>query len=185
MSLPPVRRAGFRAAVALAAVAFLLAGCGLFGKSEKKPPCPRVSILADTAQLAKFRPGEGRDLTDVEYEAEIVGFGGNCEFTDRGSTVETVLTVRIVAARGPALAGPSVTVPFFVAIADRNQRIIAKEVFDSPIAFAPGQRRVGVAEEVVQRIPIAAGWRSTDYEILLGLQLSAEQLDYNRRRRGF
>jgi len=171
------------AALAVGAL-LMLSGCGVFDR-EVKPPCPRVGILGDAATMIQFRPGAGRDLTDVEFEAEIIGFTGDCEFRNRNAQAVVTVNVQIVGARGPAAKGDSMTVPFFVAIVDRDQRILARETFASKIDFPAGRRRAGVAEEMEQKIPIPADRRSSDFEILIGLQLGQAQLDYNRQKRGF
>lgn len=171
----------WKAALA-AGIALPLGACGLFDRKAPEP-CPRVAILADTASVTQFRPGAGRDLTDVTYEAEITGFKGACEYKDRGETVVVTAALQIVATRGPAGSAEAVSLPFFVAVADRGQSILAKEVFQSRIEFKPGRRRAGVEEEMEQKIPLR-GRRGTDYEILVGFQLDPGQLDYNRRKRG-
>ena len=179
-----ITRSLSRGAALAVCAGLMLSGCGLFDR-EVKPPCPRVGILGDAATMTQFRSGAGRDLTDVEFEAEIIGFTGGCEFGDRNTKVVVTVNVEIVALRGPAAKGDSITVPFFVAITDRDERILARETFASKIDFPSGRRRAGVAEEMEQKIPLAAGRRSSDVEILIGFQLGQAQLEYNRQKRGF
>ena len=72
--------------------------------------------------------------------------------------------------------------PFYVAITDVSENIIAKETFGSKMDFQQSRRRVGVVEEITQTIPLA-GRRPAEYEILVGLQLTADQLEFNRKAR--
>ena len=60
-----------------------------------------------------------------------------------------------------------------------------KNVFQSQAEFGQGQRRIGLTESSREVIPLPDGQISLDYEILVGLQLTEEQLAYNRRERGF
>lgn len=160
--------------------------CGAFDRSAP-PTCPRIGILADAASLVKFRAGPGRDLTDVEHEAEILNVDRTCELRDKGAAVEVVLTIQMAAARGPAAPeAATVPLPYFVAVVERaSQRIVGRESIAGQIDLPPGRRRAGVGEEITERIPLGAGRSPADYEILVGLELTQEQLEYNRRRRGY
>lgn len=151
---------------------------------ENPPPCPRAAIVADVAQLTQFRQGPGRDPTDVEYAAEILEFGGSCEYRDKNSVVTVVTTISVVAELGPAASTRRVSVPYFVAIIDAENNILAKTTFDAAIEFPEGRRRAGVSEQTEQRIPLPAPGKGIDYEVLIGLQLTADQIDFNRRKRG-
>ncbi len=168
------------------ALALSLAGCGAFDR-EPPPPCPRVGILGDAATVVKFRSGDGRDLTDVEHQAEILNISRSCELQAKGSAVETLLVIEMAASRGPAAPElAQIPLPFFVAVVERaTQRIIARETIDGRVDILPGSRRAGSREEIAERIPLPPGKSAVDYEILVGFDLTADQLDYNRRQRGF
>jgi hypothetical protein len=159
---------------ALALIGGMLSGCAWF-KSDPPPPCPRVSILLDAARLVQFRPGPGRDLTDVEFEAEIVGVTSACVFRDNNRRVVVTATAQIVAQQGPAAKGSQATVPFFVAVAEGEQRVLAKSQFESRIDFP-----AGVTEESEQNIPLPAGRTGVEFDVLVGLQLNPDQLQYMR-----
>ena len=173
-----------RASAATAVLILLVGGCALFQKPPPGP-CPRVSVLGVAAKLVLFRPGPGRDLIDVEFEGEITPLGGGCNYVDRDRAIEMRLEFRIAALRGPAAVGPTVEFPYFVAIVGPDQAILAKQVFASPIEFEKNRRRAGALEQTDQTIPLAEGQTGADFEILVGFQLTAAQLDYNRQQRQF
>lgn len=156
---------------------------------DRSPPpaCPRIGILADAATVVKFRPGPGRDLTDVEHEAEILNVDRTCELTDGGTAANVIVTIQMAASRGPAAPETTtIALPYFLAVVERaTQRIVAKESIAGQVELTPGRRRAGVGEEITERIPLGAGRSAADYEILVGLELTEEQLEYNRRRRGY
>ena len=104
-----------------------------------------------------------------------------------GETRLEVLVVdnRIAALLGPAAGGPAVELPYFVAIVGPDQAILAKQVFRSPIEFEKNRRRAGAMEQIDQTIPLAEGQTGADFEVLVGFQLTAQQLDYNRQQRLF
>jgi hypothetical protein len=169
-----------KATAAIVSAALLLAACGIFGPGEVKV-CPRVSLLGDAAKMTRYRDGPGRDLTDVVYEAKVLDVNWSCKYLDNRVRVEA--TIDIVAQRGPASGGANAQVPFFVAIIDASQEIIAKKTFASEVEFRDGRRRAGIREEIEQIVFLKKDEIGTDYEIIVGLQLTEQQLQQNRGRR--
>jgi hypothetical protein len=167
----------------LAAVAatLVLASCSSLSKPKEGPPCPQISMLAETSRVTKFRDGPGRDITDIEYEAEIGGYKGECVYKDDDSVVIT-LAVVIDAERGPAAQGNAAEPSYFIAVPAYYPNPAAKSVLPVRIEFPENISKVRFRDEdVTMRIPLK-GKPGTDYEIFLGFQVTAEQLDYNRRR---
>ncbi len=164
---------------AIAAAAATIAACA--GDPETAGPlgCPRVAIVAGAEKAVQFRPGGGRDLTDLASRAEIADFLGECDYDDDG--VSVALRVRIVAERGPALTGNRVDYSYFVAVADRDQNLLASEVFAIDLTFAGGQNFAAVVEELEQVIPLASPQDGRRYQVLLGFRLTRDQLQFNRR----
>ena len=153
----------------------------LFTADKPLLPCPKVSVLPNADTITVFRDGPGRDLVDVQYEGVIAPFSGECLYEDDDSLLIVELVLRIGAIKGPAATSQSHEFPFFVAIADQNKRILNKKILMSPIEVPEGKRRGAVQEEIVQRIPLPAGRSGRSYTIVLGFQLTQEQLAYNRK----
>lgn len=157
-----------------------LSGCSVFQKKKTPPPCPPIYILADTAKITKYKPGPGRDLTDVEIEAEIAGYKGDCFYTEDGG--EVAFQISFTVKRGPAGKREGSELSYFVAIPKFFPAEGAKGVFTVPITFPEG---VDVArttdDEVVMRIPIKDREVVDDYEIYIGFQTTPEELEMNRR----
>jgi len=164
--------------VAAALLPLALASCSLFNKKEI-PPCPPVYILGDASKLTKFRPGPGRDITDVEYEAEIVGFTGGCKYDDKGAIVD--LQVMFNLKRGPADTDRKAEFTYFVAIPYYYPAPDAKAEFETSVAFPEGANYVKYTdEEVVMRVPVKDKEVISKYEIYLGIQATPEELSRNR-----
>lgn len=166
-----------RSVLGVCGLAVLLAACA---GDNVAPPCPELQLLKDTDRLVKF-VGEGRDLTDVEYEAALRGPFLTCSYDD--NVVESVVTLDLVALRGPADDDRTARIAYFVAIADRNKRVITREEFEVEIPFEGNQTQVVAREEVEPRIPLQAEETGADYRIYLGLRLTPDELRYNQENR--
>jgi len=156
-----------------------LSGCSVFDKSVP-PPCPPVYILSDASHLTKYRAGSGRDLTDVELEAEIVGFKGGCSYDEKGG--EVILQLGFEVKRGPAAKTRDFQLDYFIAIPKFFPDPAAKAVFTVPVKFPEGMDVARTTdEEVSLRIPVKTKQIINEYEIYLGFQVTPEELELNRR----
>jgi hypothetical protein len=156
--------------------ATLLAAC-----NRTPPACPRVTILSEGATVTKFREGQGRDLTDVVAQAQIVDAAVECDYDRRG--VDVAMQIAIAAARGPADRARMADFDYFVAVADAQRNILAKEVFRVRIAFPETETRTGTIEQIEPRIPLKNRAEGVSYQIVVGFQLSPEELEWNRTNR--
>jgi hypothetical protein len=171
----------FASSAALVAVTFALAGCSSLQKKEP-PACPPVYVLGDASRVTKFKPGPGRDLTDVEVEAEIASFKGECGADDEGVRIELQVTVE--ARRGPADTDRKAELSYFLAIPAFFPAPEAKAVFPVAITFPEGDNTVRYTDEVVTlTIPVKAGEDADQYEVYVGFQTSQEELERNRKSR--
>ncbi len=173
------RRGGCVGAALAITLAVTLAACG-GGDRGPRLPCPRLFTLGDAGRQIKF-VGQGRDLTDVEFEAAIDNPVMACRYKD--GAVESLVTLNIAAARGPADDDRRVRVTYVVIISARDRQGLWREEFDVDFEFEGNQTRMVVLEEVEPRIPLAEGETGADYEIYLGLRLTPEELRYNRENR--
>jgi len=165
--------------LAAALLPLALASCSVFSKKET-PPCPPVYILSDASKLTKFRPGPGRDLTDVEFEAEIVGFSGGCKYDEKGAIVDLQVTFDVK--RGPADTNRKADFTYFVAIPYFYPSPGAKAEFPTQVSFPEATNYVKFTdEEVVMRVPVKDKDLVDKYEIYLGFQETQEELNRNRQ----
>ncbi|MGE5505955.1 MAG: hypothetical protein ACM31L_16155 [Actinomycetota bacterium] len=168
-----------RTLAVLLAAPVALSACAMFDKKEP-PPCPPVYILSDAATVTKFRDGPGRDLTDVDVEAEVVGYKGDCSYDEKGAKVN--LQVTIEAKRGPANSKGKSKLSYFVAIPHFYPSPQAKAVFPVEVEFPDGTNQVRYTDEAVSmRIPVKTKDLIDKFEIYLGFQTSQEELDMNRK----
>lgn len=177
---------------ALVASVLALGACS--SKKELPPgPCPNVRILADAAQLTKFRDGPGRDLIDVDHTARIARVGGTCVYkmdkpTEKNKKPETgVLTMTvgliIAAERGPANADHKARFEYFVTLVDQDRQPVQKTTFPVAVDF-PGNVTRATAEEfpIDLKIPLKPKQTGGDFVVFIGFQLTPDQVEYNRLR---
>lgn len=138
--------------------------------------------MADAKKVSSFRPGPGRDLTDILYEGTIAGVGGDCDYHDDGY-VEVEMDIGFNLSIGPALEDGIGHWRYFVVILDPDGQRIAKEVFTIDLAFEQASFQTGLVEQITQRIVYSPWADATGYRILVGFQLTREELDYLRSRK--
>lgn len=161
-------------------VAALLAGCG--SKEPDQPmSCPTVLLLNHANHFTQFRPGGGRDITDIKAEGEITGYKGACIRGKDG--LDVTISVSFEVERGPAAKEAEAAFSYFVAVPAFYPDPKAKAVLPVRVAFPAGAAMVRLAdEEVTLSLPVQPGERVGKYEIFLGFQLDDDQLNYNRQR---
>ncbi len=173
------RRVRRRGPLGLALLALVLSGCGTFDR-EPPPPCPQAFPLADARMLTRFT-GQGHDLTDVIFEARIEDVVLICDYDD--GVIEADVRLRVLVVDGPADRERLIDLTYFVAIATRDHRIVAREEFGLSIPFEGNRTRVLAIEEVSPRIPLGPGQSGEDYVVYVGLALTPDELQYNRENR--
>jgi hypothetical protein len=173
-----------------------LAGCsdtGLFGAKIQPPSCPTASILPDASRITVYRPGPGRDIADIVYEARLVGVEGDCayEIDKKGkTTVETTyksvtvnLRPRFIVTPGPALSGFSMPINYFVAMPDFYPNPEGRAEFSRAVETSSTRTQVDVTDANIDiRVPLSEKRRGESIGIFVGFVLTEEQLKENRSR---
>ncbi len=161
----------------LAAAAALVSGCS---SNDKAGNCPAVSTLVETSMGTVFRPGAVADPSNVAYTVEISHVHSSCDVDKQVENANTALEIDFRATRAPNGASAHYEVPYFVVIAQAD-RILAKKIYKVGFDFAPGQGTALFTDSVDSAAVSAARDKKTyDYNILVGLQLTRAQLNYNR-----
>ncbi|MCR9222319.1 MAG: hypothetical protein NXI21_19015 [Alphaproteobacteria bacterium] len=163
-------------ALALTAGALLLAACS--GGSDLAVRCPDIRIPQDTERLTRFRPGEGRDITDVRLEAEVAFLSGECEVED--DAIEMRFPVAVAGQRGPANEDGVSDVTLFVAVARPDRTILSRRELPLRLTFPGNKVRVIAREPLSIEIPKQETEGARDFLVFLGFALSREELAYNR-----
>jgi hypothetical protein len=188
----PNTRSRFRMSIApvVATVAALaLAGCGsiggMFGSSTQQGgttqfPCPAVGVLQGADHITLVR-GAGTDLTDVMAKAEFGRVVSQCEYNTSDSTITVDIAFEGVAEIGPAATSRDLVLDTFVAVTRRFDVFDKKQIYQVPVTFEPGMNRMRFVQNIDGTvIPYGGQADGRIYQILIGFQLTAQQLEYNR-----
>jgi hypothetical protein len=154
----------------------VLAACS----SDKANNCPGVSSVVETSIATVFKVGAPVDPANMLYTVEITDVHGTCDVDKPAVNSSSDVTVNFRATRPPNGVATSYKMPYFVAVSQAD-RILAKKTYMVNFDFAPGQT-VATFSDTVQSADVSAAKdkKTFDYLILVGLQLTKEQLDYNR-----
>ncbi len=157
-------------------------------RKAKPEPCPRVTVLRNAAELTKFKPGPGRDLIDVLFEAKVTNVYSACEYDvdydTRAGSIHAQIAPVILGKRGPADTSRLAEVEYFVAMVDEQKNILQKSVFPLKLAFPGNLVQNEVRDEPIDLTITTDGSKDgTAYEIYVGFQLSEEEMAYNERLR--
>lgn len=142
-------------------------------------PCPVSGALYDANRVVEVKGAERHE--NVGFTGAIEGVRGFCRYV--GSNPITMeIEIDFAFGRGPKAEGLTHTYPVFVTVTRRDRTVLAKENFDMAIAFEPGKdivRRTETVPGIV--IPRANETVSgSNFEVIVGFQLTPEQLAYNR-----
>jgi len=143
------------------------------------PACPALKLLPDAADLSSFN-GRGQDVTDLVLSARITSVPATCKAGSRGKVAATVDVVMVVN-RGPALEGRSAQVPYFLTVMDGDKMLQQKDYL-MPVVFPPNvDQGKATSEDIFMEFPVTPQKSAAAYTIYVGIRLTQEQLQYNRR----
>lgn len=144
-------------------------------------PCPLTGVLYDNSRLVAFdAPGVER-YASITNTGELTGVRGLCRYVD-DNPITMTLEIDMAFGRGPASTSDRQTYRYWVAVARRGRAPIEKAYFDVDVRFPRGQSVVTRTEEI-ERIVIPranAEVSGENFEILVGFELTAEQVQFNR-----
>ena len=145
--------------------------------------CPQIAVVDDLKTLTQFEipsaPTPGTKISSVA----ITGMESSCALTDK--TVAVNIGLRFDGQLGPQAAdwateSRSFAYPYFVAVTTPAGEILSKEVFAATIRYENGEMAITQQEKMRQVIPLPEKTSASGYEILIGFQLTEDELQYAR-----
>jgi len=148
--------------------------------------CPLMGVLYDSSRLVQFAQPNAPRYANIAYTGEMEGVQGLCRYIDADPITMNV-DINMEFGRGPAATSDRRTYRYWVAVTRRGRAPIAKQYFDIDVAFPRNQAVVSRVEHI-NRIVIPranADISGENFEILVGFELTPEQLQFNRDGRRF
>jgi hypothetical protein len=160
----------------------------MFGADDRPNvgPCPLMGVLYDNSRLVDFAAPNQERYANIEFTGEMQGVSGLCRYVDADPITMSV-DIEMAFGRGPAATSDRQTYRYWVAVTRRGIAPIAKEYFDVDVRFDRDEAVVTRTERI-ERIVIpraTADMSGENFEILVGFELTPEQLQFNRDGRRF
>jgi hypothetical protein len=169
------RRPADRTRAGALGLALALAACGGADAPAPPPvPCPSALIL-EGAQVTSAYDGAGRRPADLRYLAALSDLASDCRYDEAGNG-KVDLSFDLIAQKGPSYDGGAVRLQYFVATVAPDQRILAKELFDSDLTFPAGADTTGSAQSLTMSLPGVGVGGGRGYTIYVGFQLDAAEV---------
>lgn len=144
--------------------------------------CPKIEVVPELAGYNEFRPIKNPFEDSLITSVNLTLAGAACTYNPKSVTVDLKLQFdgRLGPAQESATNKEFFSVPFFVAVKEPGGNVLAKEVFAASLNYPTGAQRTVYTENLRQIIPIANTARGPRYKVVVGFQLTPEQLSYNR-----
>ena len=145
--------------------------------------CPAVSVRPDLRRLVEFydpsKTSEAGKISEISIDAvrnvcriENAQLVMQIDFSLSGKTGPK--------ARVQPSDKPSFAYPYFVAVTDPQGNVLSKEIFAASVAYASDQKEIKQTESIFQNMPFPDSSIGQSYTVVVGFQLTPEQLAYNQ-----
>lgn len=163
--------------LAVAGAALTLAGC----QSDKEAAlCPGATALVEASTMTVFPAGTAPDPAHALYRVGVESVTSDCDIDNHERTADTSVEIHFKATRATAGEAIRYRVPYFVAVR-QGPDILSKKLYWATFGFSAGETAVEFSEDLDSTVKIASDKQPYDYQVLTGLQLTHDQLDYNRK----
>jgi hypothetical protein len=148
-------------------------------KEQATPICPQVAILRELEAIQDYG-NEKPDPGQLVAKAKMRSVDGTCAYRKDG--IDVAFDLNFVAAKGPRLGGLHIGFPYFIAVVGSDDNILNKERMTVEFGFSSSSEITERAESLHVFIPLPKDKRVSgpSYRVLMGFQLTQEQLDTAR-----
>ncbi len=148
-------------------------------------PCPYVKVLYDAARFHEFK--DNKEATgSAQWTGEINGISSDCAYKG-GDPIVVGMNISFSLGRGPMADGQTNVYHYWVAVTERDKTVLAKQEFDLPVTFKPGQQRIDlntqIEDIVIPRADITVS--GSNFEVLVGFDMTPEMAEFNREGKHF
>lgn len=156
-------------------------------EAKKKLPvydgtCPPVSVRPDLTHVSDFyNPSNSSEDTKIS-EATITNVQNTCRVEDGRIIMQVDLSISGKTgpkARVKPSDKPSFAYPYFIAVTDSKGTIVSKDIFAASLSYSANQNEGATTETIFQNMPIPDTAAGEIFNVVVGFQLTNEQLSYN------
>ncbi|MEZ5972937.1 MAG: hypothetical protein R3C31_14095 [Hyphomonadaceae bacterium] len=149
-------------------------------------PCPLMGVLYDTSRVVRFAQPDNQRYANIAFTGEMQGVHGLCRYVE-ADPIRMNMEIDMAFGRGPAATSDRQTYRYWVAVTRRGRAPIEKVYFDVDVRFPRGEQVVTHREQIDQIVIPRANEEISgeNFEILVGFELTPEQLAFNREGRRF
>lgn len=175
---PNTRRAVSRRMAVLLSGLLLLSGCASTPPADL-PSCPDTGLVLGAAQLYDFKAGADKIEPNRIIAASLENYRGACRYD--GGQMDFELEVDFSAWRGAMGTGlDRGQFPYFIAVLDPSENVLQRQGFSTTVPL--DKTGAGLKTEKHRlRLPLADAAAAAGYKVVIGFELTPEQLAYNRR----
>jgi hypothetical protein len=174
--------------IALAGLSLaVLSGCGALSGLDDRPnvgPCPVAGVLYDAQRVVEI--GEIERHENVGYTGAIEGVKGFCRYVGK-NPITMEVEVNFAFGKGPKAVGNERDYTYFVSVTRRDRSVLAKDLTTIKVKFPEGadivRRKETIGGIVIPRASETVS--GTNFEVVVGFELTPEQLAYNRSGKRF
>ena len=146
--------------------------------------CPPAGAVYSASRIVAF-DGDRQTFPNVEYTGEIVDIRLYCRYAGT-NPVRAEIEIDFAFGKGPKGASTRKDYGYWVAVTRRSGKVLNKQSFTVSADFSDGP--VTAKTELLQRITIPRADESVsaaNFEVLIGFELTDDQLTYNKEGRRF
>jgi len=160
----------------------LASGCAAVNALDSTPnagPCPVSGVLYDASRLVEIQGAERHE--NVGFTGAVENVRSFCRYKG-GDPINMDVEIDFAFGRGPKAESAAESYPVFVTVTRRDRTVLAKETFAVNVNFPAGKDIIRITETVPGIvIPRANDTVSgTNFEVIVGFDLTPEQIAYNR-----
>lgn len=178
-------KTAMRGMMGLGLVAMLAATAGCNGntRTQNAGPCPVAGAIYEASRLVEI---DGAELhANLGFTGSIEGVKGYCRYVEV-DPIDSNIEITFALGKGPKAVGNKKTYYYFVAVTALNSTVLTKEVYPLEVDF--GDNKVVTKTVTLDGIIIprsAQNVSGRNFDIVVGFELTPEQLAYNRSGKRF
>lgn len=150
---------------------------------QSSSECPQVKVLKDLASIAQFADPLITTPETLVASTKLEHIETKCTIVGDAVTLELTLDFsgNLGGAGVSDLNGQAnYTYPYFLTVITPDGQILSKDVFALSMVYENKKTALQKREELRQIIPLGQGQSSGKFQVIIGFQLSEQELQFNR-----